>query len=125
MSSITQITDPPPPSVPQSGPPRSGAGASAISRVIRWRMSTGQAWIAADPILDANEPAKDLTTGKVKYGDGERRFSELPWFEEDDPNVAPELPNQAMHLIAEEHAQRAAADLVTTDLKALYILTST
>lgn len=77
---------------------------AGIPRIMRQRRSNREAWVAADPVLDDGERAYDLVTKRTKIGDGIRPWSALPEFAEDDPLIAPELPNATMHLIAEEHA---------------------
>jgi len=81
-----------------------------IPRIIRQRRSTAEAWVNADPVLGDGERAYDVVTRRTKFGDGIRKWSELPDFADDDPVAAPELPNATMHLIAEESALKDRHD---------------
>lgn len=42
------------------------------------RRDTTVNWTTADPILVSGEPALDLTTGGLRFGDGVSHWSELP-----------------------------------------------
>ncbi len=45
---------------------------------IKLRRDTAANWLAANPILAAGEPGLETDTGKVKYGDGETAYADLP-----------------------------------------------
>ncbi len=45
---------------------------------IKLRRDTAANWLEANPILAAGEPALETDTGKVKYGDGETAYADLP-----------------------------------------------
>lgn len=46
---------------------------------IRFRRGTTAEWDTYDPILAAGEPGVDTTTDRLKLGDGENKWSDLPW----------------------------------------------
>jgi hypothetical protein len=45
---------------------------------IKLRRDTAQNWLDANPILAAGEPGLETDTGKIKYGDGETAYADLP-----------------------------------------------
>ena len=45
---------------------------------IKLRRDTAANWLDANPILAAGEPGLETDTGKVKYGDGETAYADLP-----------------------------------------------
>lgn len=47
---------------------------------LRFREDTAENWRLANPILDSSEPAREIDTGKIKYGDGFTRYNDLPYF---------------------------------------------
>ena len=47
---------------------------------LRFREDTAENWRLANPILDSSEPAREIDTGKIKYGDGITRYNDLPYF---------------------------------------------
>lgn len=51
-----------------------------IGTKILLRRDTQNNWIANNPILASGEIGFDITTGKHKIGDGAKRWSELPYF---------------------------------------------
>jgi hypothetical protein len=76
--------------------------------------------IEANPLLDDGERAWSYTTKQVKFGDGIRRWDDLPVAKIDFPDLDDKLALPEMHRVAAEEAQ-AATDF-TTDLLARYIL---
>lgn len=45
---------------------------------IKLRRDTAANWLDANPILAAGEPGLETDTGKIKYGDGETAYADLP-----------------------------------------------
>ena len=45
---------------------------------IKLRRDTAANWLASNPILAAGEPGLETDTGKIKYGDGETAYADLP-----------------------------------------------
>ena len=54
-----------------------------IKAVIQLRRATEQEWIDYNPILRKGEPALSTDKYKLKIGDGERRWLDLPYITED------------------------------------------
>jgi hypothetical protein len=50
-----------------------------MSEGIQIRADIGANWIAANPVLDAAEPALELDTGRLKYGNGTTPWITLPY----------------------------------------------
>jgi hypothetical protein len=97
----------------------------SIPHVIRTPRYGGEQRIEANPLLDDGERAWSYRTKQVKFGDGIRRWDDLPVAKIDFPALDEKLALPEMHRIAEEHAQAAfdeAQGSFTTDLLALYIL---
>lgn len=100
----------------------------AIPHVIRTpRYGRGEQRIEANPLLDDGERAWSYTTKQVKFGDGQRRWNDLPVAAIDFPKLDEKLALEEMHRIAAEEAREAVNQIsnggaVTVDLLALYIL---
>ena len=47
---------------------------------LRFREDTAENWKLANPILASSEPAREIDTGKIKYGDGTTKYNDLPYF---------------------------------------------
>lgn len=47
---------------------------------IQLRRDTAENWALNDPVLAEGEPALELDTGVIKYGDGETNYNDLPSF---------------------------------------------
>ena len=45
---------------------------------IKLRRDTAANWLDANPVLAAGEPGLETDTGKIKYGDGETAYADLP-----------------------------------------------
>ena len=52
-----------------------------VKAVIQFRRAAESEWIEKDPILRAGEPALSTDKGKIKIGDGIRKWSLLPYNE--------------------------------------------
>lgn len=92
-----------------------------IPHVIRQRRFGGEPRIEANPLLDAGERAWSYTTKQVKFGDGERRWDELPVAKIEFPALDDKLALPEMQRVAEEHAQSVMQNH-NTNFLAHYIL---
>lgn len=50
---------------------------------IQLRRDTSANWTAQNPVLAQGEPALELDTGKLKFGDGTTTYNSLPYFQAD------------------------------------------
>ena len=50
-----------------------------VKAVIQLRRATEQEWIELDPILREGEPALSTDKNKLKIGDGERHWKQIPY----------------------------------------------
>jgi hypothetical protein len=50
---------------------------------IQLRRDTAANWATANPVLAQGEPAIELDTGRLKFGDGTTAYNSLPYFEAD------------------------------------------
>ena len=50
-----------------------------VKAVIQLRRGLEREWIEVDPVLLAGEPAYSIDTGGLKIGNGELKWSELPY----------------------------------------------
>ena len=50
-----------------------------VKAVIQFRRGTEPEWIKIDPVLHLGEPAYSVDTGGIKVGNGEAKWSELPY----------------------------------------------
>lgn len=44
------------------------------------RRGTAQRWMQVDPVLGPSEPGHEVDTGRLKIGDGTKRWSQLEYF---------------------------------------------
>lgn len=56
------------------------AGEIELKGTLRIKSKTAAAWSAANPVLAADEPARETDTGRLKIGDGANKWNELPYF---------------------------------------------
>ena len=50
-----------------------------MALVIQYKRATASRWTEINPLLAAGEPGLELGTNRVKYGDGVRRWNDLPY----------------------------------------------
>ena len=50
-----------------------------VKAIIQLRRATEAEWIEVDPILRVGEPALSTDVYKLKVGDGQRHWSEIPY----------------------------------------------
>jgi hypothetical protein len=50
---------------------------------IQLRRDTLANWTASNPLLKQGEPALEVDTGRLKFGDGSNTYNSLPYFEND------------------------------------------
>ena len=81
-----------------------------IPHVIRQRRFGGEPRIEANPLLDAGERAWSYTTKQVKFGDGERRWDELPVAKIEYAALDDKLAMPKMRQVAEEEVLRDRFD---------------
>lgn len=55
---------------------------------IRIREDTSANWREANPILASSEPAREIDTGYIKYGDGKTAWNDLEYYQSSGANVA-------------------------------------
>ncbi len=55
-----------------------------VKAIIQFRRAAESEWIEKDPILRIGEPALSTDRGKIKIGDGVRKWSLLPYNEASD-----------------------------------------
>lgn len=63
------------------------------------RRATRLRWLEVDPILSPGEPAFEIDTGKLKIGDGAKKYSELDYFIQFPPESNDSLPE---HVASED-----------------------
>lgn len=61
--------------------------AQIIKTTFQLRRGTEEVWIRNNPILAAGEPAFSIDKNKLKIGDGERRWNEIPYISGQDGGV--------------------------------------
>lgn len=66
------------------------AGKIELKGTLRIKSKTAAAWSAANPVLAADEPARETDTGKLKIGDGVTAWNVLPYLI--DPAVSAAAP---------------------------------
>lgn len=54
-----------------------------VKAVIQLRRATEQEWYRVDPVLRMGEPALSTDVYKLKIGDGETLWSDLPYLDDD------------------------------------------
>lgn len=55
------------------------AGEIVLEGTLRIKSKTAAVWAAANPVLAADEPARETDTGRLKIGDGATRWNALPY----------------------------------------------
>ena len=50
-----------------------------MGTVIQYKRANSARWAQVNPVLRAGEPGLELDTNRVKYGDGTKRWNDLPY----------------------------------------------
>lgn len=52
---------------------------NGVNLIVRFRRGTRHQWAISNPVLNPGEPGIDLTLYRMKIGDGQRAWKDLPW----------------------------------------------